>query len=255
MEEKKYSMLERIGLTNSEIKVYTALLKIGTSKKAEIIREAKIAPSKLYDVLDKLIDKGLTSVVTKNSIKHFSAAPPNRIKDYLTKKKEEISKEELLFENLMPELENLQKKQSEEKTKIEVFTGWEGMETIYNVLLNNAGKEDNIFIFGAGKGKNEERFQRFYARYSKEILKKRVNIKIIFDKSSKEYVTKIEKKIGSKYNKRFLDEDTPSEVLIHKNIVIIVMKKQEPIVIVINDSETAQSFKTYFNQLWKNSEN
>jgi len=39
MEEINYQILEKIGLTGSEIKVYLALLKLGTSAKGKILKE------------------------------------------------------------------------------------------------------------------------------------------------------------------------------------------------------------------------
>ena len=81
MEEKiSYNFLRKIGLTESEIKVYLALLKIGISSKGKIIKESKIAPSKVYEIADKLIEKGLCSTITKNGVKHFMVVKVRRIK-------------------------------------------------------------------------------------------------------------------------------------------------------------------------------
>ena len=71
-------ILEEIGLTKSEIKVYLALLKLGSSTKKSIVKESGITHSKLYEITDKLINKGLVSYVRKNKVLHFSAAPPEQ---------------------------------------------------------------------------------------------------------------------------------------------------------------------------------
>ena len=52
--------LEQIGFTKSEIKIYLALLKLGSSTTGPIITESKTANSKIYEVLEKLIEKGLS---------------------------------------------------------------------------------------------------------------------------------------------------------------------------------------------------
>src|SRR3989338_4182577 len=88
-------------------------------------------------------------------------------------------------------------------------------------------------------------------KHTKQLLKNKPDIRIIFDQSSREYVNKAENVLGFKYNKRFLYQKTPSEITIHKDKVAIVIRKIEPIVILITDKETAQSFKTYFEELWK----
>jgi sugar-specific transcriptional regulator TrmB len=69
-------ILEDIGLTKTEIKIYLALLKLGQSTTTNIIKDAGIHASKVYEFLDKLIKKGLVSY---NSI----AAHPARPEDHM----------------------------------------------------------------------------------------------------------------------------------------------------------------------------
>ena len=58
MKEESHNILRKIGLTESEIKVYLALIKLGVSSKGSLIKESKIAPSKIYEITDKLVVKG-----------------------------------------------------------------------------------------------------------------------------------------------------------------------------------------------------
>ena len=74
-------LLEEIGLTRGEIKVYLTLLKIGETTTGKIISEAKISSGKIYEILDKLIQKGLVSYTIKEKTRYFNAASPNRIKE------------------------------------------------------------------------------------------------------------------------------------------------------------------------------
>ena len=121
--------LKEIGLTKSEIKVYVALLKIGAfSSKGKIVEESKIASSKIYEVLNKLIEKGLVSTIIKNNIKHFAACSPNRIKDFLARKKEKIIEEEENINKILPFLLESYKS-LKQQTKAELFIGWNGLET------------------------------------------------------------------------------------------------------------------------------
>ena len=52
-------ILEKIGLTNGESKVYLALLEIGLSSTGQIIEKSQITSSKVYIILQKLEKKGL----------------------------------------------------------------------------------------------------------------------------------------------------------------------------------------------------
>lgn len=242
--------LRGIGLTSSEIKVYLALLKLEFSSKGGILKESKTAPSKIYHVLDKLIRKGLVSEIKKNNIKHFSPAPLSKIKDYLKEKKEEIEKQEEELENITKELEKISK-HSKNKTHTEVFFGWKGMETVYSAVLGNLKKGEQAYIIGASKGENPEKNIEFFIKYGKEAISKGVGINIIFNENARQYAKYIEKEANVKYKKRFLDIDTPAEIVITKGILGIAIMKEEPIIILIKDKETSESFKQYFNSLWK----
>ena len=81
-----FSTLEKIGLTNSEAKTYVALLKLGQTTAGPIVSEAKVTRSKIYDILERLKNKGLVSYITKKSTKHFSATSPENILHYLEEK-------------------------------------------------------------------------------------------------------------------------------------------------------------------------
>ena len=54
-------ILKEIGLTDTEIKIYLALLSLGATSAGKIVEDTGIYRKNLYDALNKLIEKGLTS--------------------------------------------------------------------------------------------------------------------------------------------------------------------------------------------------
>ena len=126
--------LEKIGLTESEIKVYLALLRLGETTAGPIVDEAKVTRSKIYDILERLKNKGLVSHIIKDSTKYFSAADPSNILDYLNKKEIEIEDQKKLVQRLLPKLESQYSKAIEKKSA-EVFIGLKGMQNAFNVLI------------------------------------------------------------------------------------------------------------------------
>ena len=248
---EEHELLQYIGLTDSEAKVYLALLKIGkSSSKGTILKEAKIAPSKVYHILDKLMNKGLVSTITKNNVKHFAAAPPTRLKKYIALKKQELAEEEKATEKLLPKLEELYKS-FQDRTTAEIFIGWQGLETAYSAILNTMEKSQTAHILGASVGADPKKTKRFFLKYSLKAHLKGVKVKTIFNENTRKYVAEIEKEAKIKLNKKFLFKNTPVEVAVANAVTAIVMLKTEPLVILIRDKETADSFKTYFEELWK----
>ncbi len=244
-------LLQKLGLTDSESKVYLALLKIGEfSTKGPVFKAANIAPSKIYHVLDKLIAKGLVSTIVKDGVKHFAAAPPVRLKDYLDSKKRELEIEEKTATELMPKLEGLYKT-FREKTTAEIFMGWQGMESAYYSILNGMKKGDEWYGLGASEGVDKERTKQFFNKYGFKVHQKGIKARVIFNENARRYVAGFERDTGVKLVKKFLFKTTPVEVAVANDMTAIVMLKAEPLVILIRDKETAQSFITYFEELWK----
>src|SRR3989338_8385224 len=98
-------ILEEIGLTPGEIKVYLALIGLGETTTGPIVDEARVSISKVYSILERLSKKGLVSHVVKNNVKYFKAADPNRLLIYLQEKEEHLKKQEQELKKFIPELE------------------------------------------------------------------------------------------------------------------------------------------------------
>ena len=78
--------LIKMGLTSGEAKVYVALAEIGSTTVGPIVNKSKVAYSNIYEILNRLIDKGLVSFIIKEKTKYFQAATPNNIKKFLYNK-------------------------------------------------------------------------------------------------------------------------------------------------------------------------
>ncbi|HIH31682.1 TPA: TrmB family transcriptional regulator [Candidatus Woesearchaeota archaeon] len=244
-------ILREVGLTDSEIRIYIVLLRNGPLTKTSIVKASNVSGSKLYEVIDKLVSKGLASVTVKNGVKHFDAASPIKIKEYLNRKKINLENSEASLEKILPKLNHL--KQTNFITPdVAVFFGWDGLSTVYEEELATIKKGSSVYIIGASKGKQEERFERFFSKYGKKAFLKNLNVNVIFNTQAREYVKNIENNLGKRYDKRFLFQKTPTEITVMNTTTIITIMHEEPTVIRIRNKETAESFKQYFSELWKN---
>jgi sugar-specific transcriptional regulator TrmB len=242
--------LRRIGLTAGEIKIYRALLSLGESSRTALARKSGISPSKIYDVAGRLIEKGIISSVKKNGVLHFSAANPQRIKDFLEVKEADIVKEKRLVDEMMPMLLDRYKK-TEEGADVEVFYGWEGMKTAYSDIVKSLGKDDENMILGASQGVDSEKADRFFLWYYRQVDDKGYKQKVIFNENvrgNKDRVKHFEKK---KHEMRFLHQDTFTEINLYKDTVLFVMLLAKPVVIRVKSVEAADSFRKFFETMWK----
>jgi len=245
----EFNDLNKIGLTEGEIKVYKALLNLGESTKTSLAKESGVSPSNIYDITNRLLEKGMISKVEKNGIANFSPANPKHILDFLEEKKKDIDKEKEYVNSILPLL--LSKfNNSEEKVNVEVFQDWSGLKTVLDDVVEECKKTDENFVFGASRGTNEKQADIIFMRFSKIRSDKGIRTKIIFneDLRNSERVNFFRK---IKCNIRFMNQSTPAEIHTYKNRTLIIILTENPLVIRITGKEVADSFKQYFDIMWK----
>jgi len=239
--------LEEIGLNKSEIKVYLSLLKLGASSTGPIINDSKTANSKIYEVLQKLIQKGLVSHFTKGGVKCYKAASPNMILEYLNEKKSEIENQESKIRDILPTLLQFQKEKESEK-EATIFTGPKGIKTAFNNLVDELNPKDEVHIMGVYEF--GEKFLPLAKYFQKIRSNKKIKAKFLINKSAQ--------KIAKEFRKyppveiEFMPEKmfTPAIFLIYNDKVIINLAK-EMTFFVIKSKSAKDAFEAYFQMMWK----
>jgi len=243
--------LKSIGLTDGEIAVYTALINLGESTKTALVAKSKIAPSNLYDITNRLAEKGLISITQKNGIAHFIPSHPKHLLDFVEEKRKAIDYEKEIITKLLPSL-SAAYTERDEKNSVEVFTGWNGLKTIFEDLIDSCSAKDTTYVFGAGKGEYDEQADRFFLKYSRLREEKKIKTKIIFNEELRKRKSRIDFFIKSPaYDLKFLPQTTLTEVMIYKDFACILILSHNPIGIRIENKATASSFKQQFDVLWK----
>src|SRR3989338_463264 len=73
-------VLEQVGLSKNETKVYLALLEIGAATAGEIASQAKIHRTNVYDAMERLLEKGLVTFTTDDhDSRVFDATSPENL--------------------------------------------------------------------------------------------------------------------------------------------------------------------------------
>lgn len=244
--------LKKIGLTDGEIKVYEALLELGEATKTKLAKKSEVSPSKIYDITDRLIRKGIISSVRKCGVMHFKAADPNRLNDFIKKKEEEIDNEKKIVNNILPTL-MAKYQESEGDIDIDVFYGWDGLKTAFLTLENSMGKKDVSYVFGASVGLSPKQGDIFWKQHQARVEKRGFKVMIIFNEDMK----KGRKQRHEYYDNhpiheiRYLHQETMNEFYIYKKHVLIFISLKKPIGILIKNKETVDAFKKFFETMWK----
>jgi len=242
-------VLEEIGLTKGEAKVYLSLLSLGLTTTGPIVRESGVSASKVYKVLARLAKKGLVSYIVKKRTKFFRAADPERLLDFLELRERKIKREKNSLEKLIPALKKKRGALSREQS-VEVFEGVEGIKTSRIKAQENLEKGDTMNILGASKD-STGKFYGFWKHYQAMREKKGVKTRLLFDRTTPE---KWVKEFGSpKLNEaKYLPHDivTPSWFMTAGPFVQIGVPSENPISILIKNRDIADSFNQYFSGLW-----
>lgn len=235
--------LGKLGLTNIEAKVYVELLKLGSTKTGPLIKKAELHRATVYDVLKRLMEKGLVSFIVKEKTKHFQATSPEYFLDIIHEKKQKIEKEEKNIKETIKDLKHIQE-QAKTKESACIFQGKRGIKTIFEDLLNY--KEYSVF---ASKGMFKEILREYFDQFQNRKKKKKIKAKILIDESLKnsDYVKSISGKI------KFLPKEYnyPSATFVYSNKVAFFVFTEYPTAFLIESKEIAESYKSYFNLLWR----
>ena len=148
-------LLEEIGLSKNEIKIYLILLKLGSTTTGAIIKQTGIHNSKVYDGLERLSNKGLVTYVVVANTKHFTAVNPERLLDFLEDKKKLIEEHEKGIKKFLPQLKAMREIGVDE-TEAEIFRGWKGMESVFNEGIRVMGNGDTWYVIGAYAGEDAQ---------------------------------------------------------------------------------------------------
>jgi sugar-specific transcriptional regulator TrmB len=240
--------LKSIGLTEGEIRVYLALLDKGSSSIGAVIKESKISGSKAYEVLDRLSSKGLVNFVTKNGIKYFEASSPGKILDYLSEKENQIIEEKQKIQKIIPEL--ILRQNSSLKSEVKVYTGFEGLKTANQDIINSLQKGEEWLSMGLTNQPQE--WEIYFNKKQLERAKKGIIHRHLINEKYKSLYRQRKNLPHTKF--RFLPEDIemPTSTEIYNNkVIIMILIKENPMAILIESEAVASSFRKYFNIMWK----
>ncbi|MFC1599786.1 TrmB family transcriptional regulator [Patescibacteria group bacterium] len=139
------NILKNIGLKRKEIKIYLALLPLGSAPASVLGKQTNISRSTAHYTCKQLEQKGLVSSTFKKNTDYFNAEPPDKLQLIVDRKikKLEVDKEELhrMSSNLM-RLINPQAV----LPKMRFYEGVDGLISLFNDELTL--KEDEI-LYGA----------------------------------------------------------------------------------------------------------
>lgn len=225
-------VLENIGFTSNEIKVYLTLVKEGSSKAGKVAKLAKIDRSSCYNSLKSLLEKGIISYVLIGNVRWFQATGPRRLLEYIKEQEEGIK-------DILPKLQDLHRHKKQEG-QVRLYKGMKGVKTVFQDILRTGA--DN-YVFGS-EGQFEDNLPAYSELFNRLADEKGMIIRMIKRPGRKEKKSP---------NNRYVDKDIKSPVVtnIYGNKIALIVWTDEPEAIVIENRSAAEAYRNYFEFMWK----
>lgn len=231
-------ILEDLGFTNAEIKVYLSLLELGNSTAGPIIEKSGLQSSVVHMTLNNLVSKGFVSFVKEGRRNHYQATNPRNISTYIEEKKHQ-------YEQLLPELLAKQQR-AKQKSEVTSFRGIKGIRELLYELLEAGGKEHHTF------GSAKESLMMgdiFWLNYHAKRAKKGIKAKLLFNESLNVWVGK-NRYPKAEYKFTTSGFEPLTETIIRNDKIGIILWTEIPLGVIIHNKIAAQSYDSFFYVLW-----
>lgn len=237
-------ILRKIGLTDGEIRVYEAVIRLGKSSTGPIMDKCGISSSKIYLILNKLVEKGFVTFSIENNVKIFLAANPVNILEYINEQQDELEKTKRDAKNIVEDLKKLLGTYEVEIAK--VYKGQKSLRTAFQNIIDNL---DQDFLFIGAPSFELDSLKLFFQNLQSLREEKKIRTLGIADISTQNKYAQIfmnKKDIKLK----FIDFPFPHAVAIGKDRIIISMWEPYVIGFEIESQRIAKRYKDFFYDLW-----
>ena len=229
--------LKRIGFSESEIKVYLALLKLGEANATELAEESGVHRTNIYSILDKFKEKGFVSYFSEDNKMRFKVTDTENLLNYLKESEESLNE-------LIPDLKKIQE-DVREKIGAEIFRGEKGMKSAFKDILR-----DKKEVVGWGmSGQLRKHLPIFAEQWIRDINVYKIKNRYLYAEGTEIKEKQFEVRILSK---EFI---TPVATQIYGDKILISIWEPMLFAVLIKSKEVSGSYRKYFELLWKIAKN
>lgn len=246
--------LEKLGLNESEIEIYLALVSKDLMSVSKLSKITGIPRTTVYRICDSLSDKKFIEWIIDQSGKKVKAVPPEMLGFLVQEKQSELNTTKKAILDLKKAIELPSKNVPE--TQVRYYKGKSGMkQLIWNTL--RAKKE----IVGYSiYGRKEIIGSRFDQKYIWEFRKRNLRDRVLVNT---EIVPKVRKAISGTHQQKIGDVRVMSnqdfyvsgDTYIYNNVYAVnFWNKDEIVGVEVENPEIAKVQKGIFKILWKKSQ-
>jgi len=235
------SVLEDIGLTRSEIKVFLAMLDLGSASAGQIIDQSRLQAGVVHRAFHTLADKGLLTYTLIGKIKQYQAIDPNLLLVYIEEKRNRIK-------DMIPEL-RARASLAKKGPSVIVYQGVRGAKELLNHMLDTDSKE--YVAYGGNQTNVDLLGDYFWKQFHQKRYQKGINAQLVFHDSLRSWIPILNKYplTEVRTTKQIFEETT--ETVICGNKVAILVYLPKPFGVLIDEKVAADSYRKFFDIMWQ----
>ncbi len=238
-------LLEELGLSPNEAKIYEALITYGGSGVSTISLRAKVHRRNAYDTLRRLIEKGLVYEIFGQGETVYEAVEPGKLLELIREKEMKLTQALPTMSAAFASHRTAQ--------RAYIFRGLEGIKNMMREMLRTG---EDVYILGAEGAWFDPRINTYTQWFLKEAAKKKMTLHILFDGEILEKRPDLVENL--KLPHKFLPEeyDTNSTMDIFGDHVVTYTGvapghiDDDVSVFVMESTTLAESYRTWWRYLW-----
>ncbi|MFA6528041.1 MAG: helix-turn-helix domain-containing protein [Candidatus Gracilibacteria bacterium] len=233
-------ILENIGLTNKEAKIYLSILSLGSSPVSKIAKKAGLNRVTAYDILEKLMQKGFITKHNRKDSLYFDAVDPEIIALDFRARARDLRKS-------LPDFKLL--KGESTYPQLQYF---EGIESIKKIYLDTLNSKTEILNYVDSRS-----IRLTWPEYDREYVEERVKRKIYLRgiSANDEEGKRVKADDWNCYREiRLIDKDAfdfSNEINIYDNKIAIISFSPKPTGMIIENESIVKTQRAIFKMAWE----
>ncbi len=238
-------ILEDLGLSPNEAKIYEGLLEIGKASVPDIAIKIGVHKRNVYDIVPKLLKKGLIYQIAETKENTYAPLEPAKLSELLWEK-------EAKLKSILPAL-NKQFKKTTTGEAVYVYKGTEGFKNYLRDILEVG---EDVYFIGAKGGWFDPALHTYIKKFLQQAKGKGIKYHHIFDAEVRNLAPDLVKTLGKPY--RFLPKaySTTGAIDIFGDHIVtfsgLTLKDitEDVTLVVIKNKELADCYRTWFKFIW-----
>ena len=243
--------LKELGLSVGQVAVYSAVLEIGISTLNKIQEKTGIERRNIYDILNKLIEKGLISYTIEKGKRTYQCAHPNKLL-------EEIEQKEIALDKLKSQIPSIKSLFDFSKPEIraEVYRGNDAIKAVLDEVLEY---KESYWLGGNNFNQRRDVQQSMVIWFQNWMKRRKEKKHMMHDLIQSGTILEglqfgnAKKQKESYLEVRQLPKDLqfPMVLVIFGNKVAQILWRKESFAFILDSQDVKQSFMKYFEHFWK----